>query len=76
MNIKAATISKYIKLGADVIEIEPVKGDPNLFRININTRFKGYVIREGEQFSLTNGSDVHQLLFARICDCIKNNVCT
>ncbi|MCX3264920.1 hypothetical protein [Pedobacter agri] len=53
MNIKAATEKKEIKIGPDLITIKPVKGDQNLFRIWTNNAFKGYVIRKGEEYSLT-----------------------
>lgn len=75
-HVKAATEKKDIKIGPDLITIEPVKGDKNLFRININNAFKNYVIRKGEEYSLTGETQIHNLIYARIIDCIKNNLCT
>lgn len=75
MRSKAATETKTLKIGADLITIEPVKGDENLFRININSAFKGYVIRKNGEYSLTGQNPIHPLSYARILDCIKNGVC-
>ncbi|MDQ1139400.1 hypothetical protein [Pedobacter agri] len=75
MNVKAATEKIDLKIGADLITIEPVKGDKNLFRININNAFKNYVIRKGEEYSLTGETKIHPLIYARILDCIKNGNC-
>lgn len=75
MNIKAATEKKEIKIGPDLLTIEPVKGDKNLFRIWVNNAFKGYVIRKGEEYSLTGENKIHTLIYARIIDCIKNGLC-
>ena len=75
-HIKAATEKIDIKIEADLITIEPVKGDKNLFRININKAFKNYVIRKGEEFSLTGETKIHPLIYARIINCIKTGECT
>jgi len=76
MKSKAATEIKNIKIGADLITIEPVKGDEMLFRININNAFKGYVIRRGDNYSLTGQTMIHPLIYARILTCIKHGICT
>jgi len=76
MNVKAVTEKIDIKIGADLITIEPVKGDRNLFRIYINNAFKNYVIRKDGEYSLTSETKIHSLIYARIIDCIKNNLCT
>lgn len=76
MNVKAATEKIDIKIGADLITIEPVKGDKNLFRININKAFKNYVIRKDGEYSLTSENKIQPLIYARIIDCIKNGVCS
>lgn len=75
-HIKAATEKIDIKIGADLITIEPVKGDKNLFRININNAFKGYVIRKDGEYSLTGENKIHSLIYARIINCIKTGECT
>jgi len=67
MNIKAATEQRQIKIGGDVITIDGVKGDSLLFRVMINNSFKGYVQRKDGQYSKTDGSDIHDLIYARIC---------
>ncbi|KLT63887.1 MULTISPECIES: hypothetical protein [Pedobacter] len=67
MNIKAATEKREIKIGSDLISIEPVKGDKTLFRISIHQTFKGYIIKQDGQYSKTAGSDIHDLIFARVC---------
>ncbi|WP_316736300.1 hypothetical protein [Pedobacter aquatilis] len=67
MNNKAATDTKEIKIGSELVSIEPVKGDINLFRINIHQRFKGYILHKDGLYSKTDGSDIHDLIFARLC---------
>ncbi|WP_316809308.1 hypothetical protein [Pedobacter agri] len=76
MKYQEATDTKNIKIGPDLIAIEPVKGDTNLFRININNAFKGYVIRKNDEYALTGQNMIHPLIYARILDCIKNGICT
>jgi len=67
MNIKAATEQRKIKVGNEVITIDGVKGDALLFRVTIDKVFKGYIQkRDGEYYRL-DGSDIHNLIFARIC---------
>lgn len=74
MNIKAATSQQQIKLGSDLITINGVKGDALLFRVMINNTFKGYIQkREGEYYRL-DGSDIHNLIFARICHAMETPV--
>ncbi|MCX3266524.1 hypothetical protein [Pedobacter agri] len=76
MKSKAATETKNLKIGADLITIEQVKGDENLFRININNAFKGYVIRKNGEYSLTGQTPIPPVIYARIIDCVKNGLCT
>lgn len=72
MDIKAATVRKEIKIGNEVIIIDGVKGDTSLFRVVINQTFKGYIqSREGE-FYRVDGSNIHDLIFARICHLMQN----
>ncbi len=67
MNIKAATEQRKLKVGNEVITIDGVKGDALLFRVTIDKVFKGYIQkRDGEYYRL-DGSDIHNLIFARIC---------
>jgi len=75
MKSKAATDKKDIKIGPDLITIETVKGDENLFRININNAFKGYVIRKNDEYSLTGQSAIHPVIYGRILECIQNGLC-
>ena len=75
MNLKAATKQRKIKIGRDLISIGEVKGDGALFRVMINDVFSGYLqYREGEYFRLA-GSAMHDLIFARICDCLERGIC-
>ena len=72
MNIKAAAEKKQIKIGSELITIEGVKGDASLLRVVINQVFKGYIQkRDGELYRL-DGSDIHNLIFARICHSLEN----
>lgn len=74
-HVKAATEKKELKIGAELITIEPVKGDENLFRIYIDNAFKGYVMNKNGEYSLTGQTKIHSLIYARIIDCIKNGLC-
>jgi len=72
MNIKAATEQRKIKVGNEVITIDGVKGDALLFRVTIDKVFKGYIQkRDGEYYRL-DGSDINNLIFARICHVMDN----
>lgn len=70
--MKEIAISKQeIKIGGDLISIDPVKGDAQLRRVMINNAFKGYLqIIDGEVYRI-DGSDIHNLIFARICHYIQ-----
>ena len=73
--LKAATDKKQIKIGADLITVQGVKGDTSLFRITINNGFKGYIqVRDGLHHRL-DGHKIHDLIFAKICQCLEHNIC-
>ncbi len=72
MNIKAAAEKKQIKIGSELITIEGVKGDANLLRVVINQVFKGYIQKRDGEFYRLDGSDIHNLIFARICHSLEN----
>ena len=64
---KAATEKRQIKIGSELVVIDGIKGDFSLFRVMINQAFKGYIQkRDGEYYRL-DGSNRHDLIFARIC---------
>ena len=76
MITKAATERKEIKIGADFIVIDRVKGDKTLFRVVINSTFCGYLqFRDGKYFRL-DATKIHDLIFAKICQCLENDICT
>ncbi|NTE00494.1 hypothetical protein G6M26_23385 [Agrobacterium tumefaciens] len=76
MDIKAANGRKQIKIGGDLITIEGVKGDSKLFRVMVNNTFSGYLqFRDGHYYRL-DGSGIHDLIFAKICQCLENDTCT
>jgi len=72
MNIKAAAEKKQIKIGSELITIEGVKGDASLLRVVINQVFKGYIQKRDGEFYRLDGSDIHNLIFARICHSLEN----
>ena len=72
MNIKAATEQRKIKIGSELITIDGVKGDALLFRVTIDKVFKGYIQKRDDEYYLLDGSDIHNLIFARICHAMKN----
>ncbi|WP_443945619.1 hypothetical protein ACJVDH_00475 [Pedobacter sp. AW1-32] len=65
--VKAATVQRDIKIGPDVISIEGVKGDDFLYRVSINKSFKGYLQKRDGVYHRLDGSDIHNLIFAKIC---------
>ena len=73
MNIKVATAQKQIKIGRDVITIDGVKGDALLFRVMINKTFKGYIQKRDGEYYRIDGSDIHNLTFARICQAMETH---
>lgn len=76
MNVKAATGRKQIKIGGDLLTIDGVKGDSKLFRVMTNNTFSGYLqFRDGHYHRL-DGSKIHDLIFAKICQCLENDICT
>jgi len=72
MDIKAATFQKQIKIGGDLIVIDGVKGSDLLYRVLINQSFKGYIQKREGLFHRVDGSDIHNLLFAKICQSLEN----
>jgi len=72
MNTKAATEQTQIKIGGDVVTINGVKGDALLYRVMINQAFKGYIQKRDGEFHRLDGSDIHNLIFARICHAMAN----
>jgi len=72
MNVKAAAFQKQIKIGGDLVVIDGVKGDDLLYRIMINQDFKGYIQKRDGLVHRIDGSDIHPLLFARICQALEN----
>lgn len=72
MNIKAAAFQKQIKIGGDLVVIDGVRGDDFLYRVMINQDFKGYIQKRDGLFHRIDGSDIHYLLFARICQALEN----
>lgn len=72
MNNQVTTSIKQIKIGPEVIVINGVKGDSELYRIVINNTFKGYIQKRDGEFHRLDGSDIHNLIFARICQEMEN----
>lgn len=59
-----------LNIGRDLIVINAVEGAEDLHRILINSNFAGFIEkRDGEYFRL-DGSDIHDLIFAKICQLI------
>jgi hypothetical protein len=67
MIVKAAEESKNIKIGPDLISIDIVKGNKNLIRIAINKVFVGYLQLIDGKYHRLDGSKIHDLTFAKIC---------
>jgi len=56
LDIKAATEVRTLKIGNEVITINTVKGESNLFRIVINQTFKGYIQKRDGELPRVDGS--------------------
>ena len=67
MIVKAAEEGQHIKIGADLISINIVKGNKNLIRIAVNKVFSGYLQFVDGKYHRLDGSKIHGLTFARIC---------
>jgi hypothetical protein len=72
MDIKAATEIRTLKIGNEVITVNTVKGDNNLFRVMINQTFKGYIQKRDGELHRLDGSSIHDLIFARVCQLMEN----
>jgi hypothetical protein len=76
VDIKAATLRKEIKIGNEFIVIDRVKGESKLFRVVINSAFSGYLqFRDGHYHRLDE-TKIHNLIFAKICQCLEDDICT
>ena len=59
-----------LNIGRDLIVLNTVDGAEGLHRIVINSSFVGFIEkRDGEYFRL-DGSEIHDLIFAKICQLI------
>lgn len=67
MTIKAATARRELKIGPDLIIIDQVKGNEKLMRVVINNIFVGYLHVLNDQYQRPEGSKIHDLIFAKIC---------
>lgn len=67
MESKAATLQTILSIGDDIIVLSQVKGDSSLFRVMINSHFKGYVQRREKLLHRIDGSLIKDNLFSTIC---------
>lgn len=59
-----------LNIGRDLIVMNAVEGADDLHRIVINSSFVGFIEkRDGEYYRL-DGSEIHDLIFAKICQLI------
>jgi hypothetical protein len=59
-----------LNIGRDLIVINAVEGADELHRVVINSSFAGFIEkRDGEYFRL-DGSEIHDLIFAKICQLV------
>ena len=59
-----------LNIGRDLIVMNAVEGADDLHRIVINSNFVGFIEkRDGEYYRL-DGSEIHDLIFAKICQLI------
>ena len=68
---KAATRQKILNVGNDLIVINEVKGDPFLYRVMVNSQFCGYIQWRENEFHRVDGSNIKDLIFARLCEVMK-----
>ena len=68
---EAAMEQKILNIGKDLIVISRVKGDDLLHRVNINSEFCGFIQWKENEYHRLDGSKIHNLIFARICEAMK-----
>jgi len=71
MNFKASTPERIITFNNSIIVISMVKGDSILYRIMIDSSFKGYVQKMGDGLHRVDGSSIKDAEFEAICDAFE-----
>lgn len=72
MNFKKDVPERILMLQKAVVVISLVKGDSSLFRIIIDSSFKGYLQNIDGVLYRTNGSSIKDNEFKAICDCLES----
>jgi len=66
MITKAATPERILSIDDNLMVISEVKGDNSLYRVMINSAFKGYIQKRGNEFYRLDGSSISDNLFSTI----------
>ena len=59
-----------LNIGRDLIVMNAVDGAKDLHRIVINSSFAGFIEKRDGQYHRVDGSEIHNLIFAEICQLI------
>lgn len=71
MKIKASTPERIISFNNSIIVISLVKGDSTLYRVMIDSGFKGYVQKMGDGLHRVDGNSIKDSEFEAICDALE-----
>lgn len=71
MHIQAGTDTTLICYKNSVMVISAVKADPSLYRVIIDSEFKGYVQRRDGELFRVDGSTIWPDQFEEICRVMK-----
>lgn len=58
---------KIINIGRDLIVVNAVEGAEDLHRVLINSKFVGFIEKRDGEFYRLDGHDIHNLIFAKLC---------
>ncbi|WP_316831827.1 hypothetical protein [Pedobacter aquatilis] len=64
---KKVNEQRIINIGRDLIVVNKIGGAEGLHRILINSKFAGYIEKRAGEYYRLDGHDIHNLIFARLC---------
>lgn len=73
MITKAATPERILSIDDNLIVISEVKGDNSLYRVMMNSHFKGYIQKRDNELYRVDGSSISDDLFSTICIALEGN---
>jgi len=72
MEIKeASTPERVLLINNKVVVVSTVKGDASLYRIVVDSTFKGYLQRRNGELFRVDGSSISDSKFEQLCKALK-----